>query len=166
LNDVLGSLLHLYQLHPLLGSLAKRLFDVNVFARSQRIKDHAMVPVFGSPDEHHVDILVGQQVLVIAIGLGMVAGCFGGHGEGVFKIRFVDIANAANLHGRVLLEHGHDEGSAAAATDKAHHDLVGRSSLGGKHGVGAKEKSSSVGLHESFPKSYAITMPQRWITSA
>ena len=69
--------------------------------------------MLGRGDQDDIDILVREQLFVVAVGFG--AGT--GGREPAFQIGLVDIADGGGPHGRVFLEMGHHAAAAAAGAD-------------------------------------------------
>jgi hypothetical protein len=159
LDDVLRTLLGVDQGDALLGSLAEGFFDVDVLAGGEGVEHHLSVPVLRGGDEDGGDVLVFEQGLVVAIGLGRLGLAPGGGGEGALEVRFIDVADRADPNGRVLLEHGHDESTAAAGADDAERDLVRGGRSGGEGGAGGEEEPAAAEFHWARPAGGEGTRP-------
>ena len=93
LDDSVGSMDNLDHLDAFFGRAAQGLFDIDVLAGSDRIEQHPVMPVLGRGDDHGVDVLVVEQLSIVTIGLRSRTG----FRQPCFEIRFVDVANRADL---------------------------------------------------------------------
>ena len=60
------------ELPPFTDRVGQRLLDVNVFSGLGRVDRDQGVRVVGSADGHEVDIVAGQHLAVIGVGLNLV----------------------------------------------------------------------------------------------
>ena len=70
LHDLARLLPRAHDLEALFDGVSQRLFDINVLARLERRDGHIVVQVLRRHDEDGVDGLVGQQVVIVLVGLG------------------------------------------------------------------------------------------------
>ena len=68
LQDLLVGVDHATQVQRVLDPHRQGLLDVDVLARHDRVDRHRHVPVLGRGDEHGVDVLARQELVVVAIG--------------------------------------------------------------------------------------------------
>jgi hypothetical protein len=93
-----------------------RLLDVDVLARPQGVARHRAVPVLGGGDQHAVNVVAGQDLVVVVIGVDADALLVGARLLGAFEPRVAHVTDGDDLH--VLgagLAQAHDGVAVAAA---------------------------------------------------
>ncbi len=84
LDDASGFLRGRHHLHAFRGAVRHGLFDVNIFARAERVHDDLLVPMVGNGGDDAVDVFVLEQFVIAAgdgkVGAGQSLGPgYGGH---------------------------------------------------------------------------------------
>ncbi len=119
---------------PFFNLQRERLFDVDVFARPQRIDRDTRMPMVRSGDENRVHLLHLQQLPVLRKILRL-GGCL----ASFVDLLAVNVAYGNHIHGGNHLELGHVVPTALAAADHAQLDPV----VGPEHaGVGGRGQGS------------------------
>ncbi len=126
LHHLAGLLRGLHHLESFFDGVRERFLDVDIFASLDRRHEHRIVQMFGSRNEHHVDRRIGQQLVIVGVGLGCVL-ADGLHAIlGARQVPGVGIAHSYNCRrGGIAHIHAlHQVIAAAARADPTDGDLV------------------------------------------
>ena len=105
----------------------RRLLHVHVLARVAGIDGHEGVPVLGGADDDGLNVLVLEQLAVVAIHLRLPAGGL----EAILHVRLVDVADGDHIHVRLRDESPFVRCSLIPAPDEADADAVAGRRTGG-----------------------------------
>ena len=122
LEDGLGLLLRGDDRRPFLDGADHRLLAVDGLARLHRVDRHPGVPVVGHADQHGVDVLAGEDLAIVDIGLDLAAeDLLGVRSPALVQVGGGDQLDAGHLERRLGVDEADD-----AHADRGDPDAVVR----------------------------------------